>query len=317
MAYSNLVTQIKAPFAPLPPAAARRRRMAWTQRIRHLSQFAFGFFIIMTSLIHNFSVEDGTTASIDALCPFGGIGTIYQYLSTGGQYVPKTHQSNVVLLLGLLVGTIIAGGAFCGWVCPFGAVMDLLTGIRRRLHIREVHVPEKLDRILRYGRYLMLAIILYQTIASVKLWFADIDPYRTLFGLGWLFEFDPVVAGLSYVMLILILVASFFVERAWCRYACPLGGAISLVGRFSLLRIRRTDTACKSCALCERPCPVKLPVATATTISSNCIGCLACVDACPRHGALELRLAPTWFDGIRARLSRKAVKQSSEVSHAR
>ncbi len=172
---TNLSTlKTRLGFGPLPPAAARRRRMAWTQRLRHLIQFAFGAFIIITSLTHNLAVEDGTTASIDALCPFGGIETVWRVLSTGGQYVPKTHASNVILLFGLLFGTLIAGGAFCGWICPFGAVMDLLTWLRRKLHIREVQVSPKVDRILRYGRYLMLALILYQTIALVKLWFADI-----------------------------------------------------------------------------------------------------------------------------------------------
>lgn len=310
---THLITSLKSPFAPLPPAAARRRRMTWTQRIRHISQFSFGALIVSTSLLHNLSVDDGTTASIDALCPFGGLETAWRFLSSGGQYVPKTHQSNLLLLLGLVVGTLIAGGAFCGWICPFGAVQDLLTGIRHKLHIREILIPARLDRFLRYGRYLMLGLILYQTISLVELWFADIDPYRTLFGLSWLFEFNPAVAGLSYSSLIIVLVASFFVERAWCRYACPLGGAISLLGHFSLLRIRRTDTACKACALCERPCPVKLPVASATTISSDCIGCLACVDACPRHGALEVRLSPTWLDGIRSRLPH----ETTEVSSAR
>jgi polyferredoxin len=289
-----------------------RRRMVWTQRIRHLIQLSIAVFILYTSVVHHLATEDGTTASIDALCPFGGLETAWQLLSTGGQYIPKTHQSNVILLAGLLVGTLIAGGAFCGWICPFGAAQDLLTAIRRKLHLREIHVPARLDRVLRYGRYLMLGIILYQTIVSVKLWFADIDPYRTLFGLDWLFEFDPAVAGLAYVSTIITLVASFFVERAWCRYACPLGGAISLVGKFSLLRIRRTESGCKSCALCARPCPVKLPVDTATTVSSDCIGCLACVDACPRHGTLEVQLAPTWLDWARRR-SQKPM----EVSHAR
>jgi NapH/MauN family ferredoxin-type protein len=310
---SDILSTLKAQVKSLPPAAARRRRIAWTQRLRHLTQFAFGALIIITSITHNLATEDGTTASIDALCPFGGLETAWQFVSTGGQFVPKTHQSNVLLLFGLLAGTLIAGGAFCGWVCPFGAVMDFLTWLRRKLHIREIQVPARLDRVLRYGRYVMLALILYQTIALVKLWFADIDPYRTLFGLGWLFEFNPAVAGVSYVALIIVLVTSFFVERAWCRYACPLGGAISLIGRFSLFRIRRAGDSCKTCALCERPCPVKLPVATSTTISSDCIGCLACVDACPRHGALEVRLAPTWLDGIRARLP----NQVTEVSDAR
>lgn len=153
---------------------------------------------------------------------------------------------------------------------------------------------------LRYGRYLMLALILYQTIATVKLWSADFDPYRTLFGLGWPFEFNPAESWLAYAVVIGVLAASLFVERTWCRYACPLGRAISLFGKFSLLRIRRAGDTCKGCSVCEAPCPVKLPVETANTVDSNCIGCLACVQACPRHGALEVQIAPTWLDGLRA-----------------
>ncbi|MGE5139182.1 MAG: 4Fe-4S binding protein, partial [Rudaea sp.] len=142
------------------------------------------------------------------------------------------------------------------------------------------------------------------------------DPYKTLFGLGWLFEFNLASSWIPYTIAVVVLIASLFVERAWCRFACPLGGAISLLGNFSLLRIRRTGASCKSCAVCDRPCPVKLPVATADTISSNCIGCLACVDACPRPGALQVQLAPAWLDAIRVRLSRTSTKQV-EVSDAR
>ncbi|MBI5878057.1 MAG: 4Fe-4S binding protein [Chloroflexi bacterium] len=283
----------------ISPAIARRKRMAWTQRIRHLTQAAFAAIILYFSVVHGLANIDGVVPSIDALCPFGGLETAWQFISTGGQYVSKTHLSNIVLLGGLALGVLLAGGAFCGWVCPFGAVQDLLTWVRGKLHIRPIEVSPRVDRILRFGRYLMLGLLIYQTIASVKLWFADWDPYRTLFGLGWLFEFNPVESWFAYSVVIVVLGASLFVERAWCRYACPLGGAISLAGNLSLTRIRRETDACKVCNLCERPCPVKLPVATATQISSDCIGCLACVDACPRHGALEVRLRPAWIDWAR------------------
>jgi NapH/MauN family ferredoxin-type protein len=308
---------VSSPKAKLAgPAAAYRKRIEWTQRARRLSQLVFAGLILYTSILHHLATEDGTTASIDALCPFGGLETAWRYLTSGGQYVSKTHQSNLVLLIGLLIGTLIAGGAFCGWVCPFGAVQDVLTSIRRKLHLPEIHVPARLDTALRYGRYVVLATIIYQTIITVQLWFASFDPYRTLFGLGWLFEFDPLVEGTAYVVTVFVLVASLFVERGWCRYACPLGGAISLTGKFSLLRIRRTETMCKGCALCERPCPVKLPVASASVISSNCIGCLACVDTCPRPGALEVQLNPTWLD-LPRNLVKRFLNKSSEVSHAR
>ena len=173
-------------------------------------------------------------------------------------------------------------------------------------------MPTKLDHVLRYGRYVVLAMVLIQTITLVKLWFADWDPYRTVFGLGWLFEFNLAEAWLAYAVAVVVIVASLFVERAWCRYACPLGGAISLLGNFSFLRIRRSGDECKSCNVCERPCPVKLPVATANTISSDCIGCLACVSACPRPGALQVQIAPTWLDGIRALLKRNRANQKTQ-----
>ncbi len=155
-------------------------------------------------------------------------------------------------------------------------------------------------------------MVIYQTISTVKLWFADWNPYRTLFGLGWLFEFDLAESWFAYAVVIVVLGASLFVERAWCRYACPLGGAISLLSNFSLLRIRRQGASCKGCAVCAKPCPVKLPVESAQVSSSDCIGCLACVDACPRPGALEVKLAPTWLDPVRKLFAGKA-----EASHAR
>ena len=311
MSVDKLYLDLKSPKTP---AVARRYRMIWTDRIRHLVQFGFAALILYLAVVHNTAATDATTASIDALCPFGGLETVWQWISSGGQFVSKTHLSNLVLGLGLLIGVVFAGGAFCGWVCPFGALQDLLSWIRTKLHIKTIEVPEKVDRVLRYGRYVVLAFVLIQTISLVKLWFADWDPYRTIFGLGWLFEFNPAEAWGAYLVAAIILIASLFVERAWCRYACPLGGAISLVGKVSFLRIRRNGESCKGCNVCEKPCPVKLPVATAKTISSNCIGCLACVEACPRQGTLEVQLAPTWLDKFRGALKTKhAVPQAKEI----
>ncbi|MBI5652407.1 MAG: 4Fe-4S binding protein [Chloroflexi bacterium] len=234
------------------PAGARRFKMQWTQRARHIIQFAFAAYILYMAVAHNLATEDGAVASIDALCPFGGIETLWR-------------------------------------------VQDLMNWIRAKLHLREIIVPNRLDKILRYGRFVVLAMVLYQTISTVKLWFADWDPYRTLFGLGWLFEFDLTTSWFAYAVVIVVLVSSLFIERAWCRYACPLGGIIALVGKLSFMRIRRTETGCKGCNVCETPCPVKLPVATVKTVSSDCIGCLACVQACPKHDTLDVKLAPTWL----------------------
>lgn len=277
------------------PAQRYRARQSRTQLIRRLTQATVVLFILGAAVVHGLATTDGSTASIDALCPFGGLETLWQWVASGGSFVPKTHLSNLVLAAGLGLAVLVSGGAFCGWLCPFGALQDALTWLRSRLRLPEIHVPARLDAVLRYGRYVVLALILYKTATTVTLMFADVDPYRTIFSLEWLFDFNPTEQWPAYVVAGVIVAASLVIERAWCRYLCPLGGAISLLGNLSLLRIRRSADACKNCALCERPCPVKLNVATANTISSNCIGCLACVQACPRHDTLDVRLAPVWL----------------------
>jgi polyferredoxin len=272
--------------------ASRGSRWPRTQVLRRVSQAGFGLFIVISSIRHHLVTGDHL-ASIDAYCPFGGFATLWRWISSGGLFVQKTHQSNLVLMLGLVVGVLLAGGAFCGWICPFGAMQDLLDWIRRKMRLPEIKVPARLDRILTYGRYVTLAGILYATIASVKLWFADYDPYRTIFGLGWLFEFNLAEQWPAYVVALAIVVGAFLIPRFWCRYLCPLGGVISLLGNFSLLRIRREASDCMGCAVCNTPCPVKIDVAKADpAVSADCIGCLECVEACPRDAALSVTLGP-------------------------
>ncbi len=284
----------------------RRRPMSRTQLVRRIVQAGFLGFIIFAALRHNL-FEEATSASIDALCPFGGVETLWTWITTGA-FVPKTHPSNFVLLVGLLLATIASGAAFCGWICPFGTLQDALTWLRERVRIPAIDVPEKLDRWMRYGRYVTLALILYMTVSTAKLWFADYDPYRTIFGLGWIFEFNAVEQWPAYTIALAILGASFFIPRFWCKYTCPLGGALSLLSHVSLLRIRRTESTCKGCALCARPCPVGIAVEKANPlVSTNCIGCLACVETCPRHGALEVAFMPQhWLNSLRNVLHRPA-----------
>ncbi len=79
----------------------------------------------------------------------------------------KTHLSNVVLGLGSVIRLLVAGGAFCRWVRPSGAVQDLTHWIRSKVHIKEIRVPHKANRVLRYGRCLVLGKVICQTISTM------------------------------------------------------------------------------------------------------------------------------------------------------
>jgi len=124
---------------------------------------------------------------------------------------------------------------------------------------------------------------------TARLWFAGYDPYLTLFGLHWLFGAEAGDFWIALMILGLVVAASLVVDRFWCRYLCPLGAVLSVVGRFSLLRIRRTPSACTDCTLCDKPCPVGIEPSKATPfVSSDCIGCMDCVATCPVRGALSV-----------------------------
>lgn len=286
-------------IAPSRPKK-RSKRVDWNGRLRRLSQASFVAFILFVSARHSIAENQGlSTGSIDAYCPFGGLETLWRYASEG-QFISKAHPSNLIVGLGLLIGVLLAGGAFCGWVCPFGALHDALSWLRKTLRLPEIRVPAGLDRWLRYGRYVTLALILYKTVSTAKMWFAGYDPYRTLFSLEWLFNFNPAEHWPAYLIVVLVAAAGLLIPRAWCRYACPLGGAMSILGHLSLLRIRRSPVSCKGCSICNVACPVGIDVATASpAVGTDCIGCLKCIQICPRGGALEVQLGPTWLDRIK------------------
>ncbi|HSF83467.1 MAG TPA: 4Fe-4S binding protein [Anaerolineales bacterium] len=111
----------------------------------------------MIAINHNL-VESGqgipflSSASLHALCPFGGVVTIYQYHSSG-IFVQKIHESAFILMiLGFLLA-ILFGPVFCGWICPLGSIQEWVGGIGRKLVKKRRYnrfIPAKVDRYLRY-----------------------------------------------------------------------------------------------------------------------------------------------------------------------
>lgn len=267
---------------------------------RRLVQFGVLAFIAAIAIRHLLVGEGGTiiTASWEAYCPMGGLETLYKYITTGGNFVSHTHLSNVIILVAALAVALLARNAFCGWICPFGFIQDMVNsfsafvqkrvpGIRKAVKTLKQRGAKLavLDRYLRFLKYGVLIWAVGGAATYGFMVFRDYDPWASLWNL-----LELSLAG-GTVVLAVVLIASLFVERPWCRYACPLGAATGLLGALSPFYLKREAESCKSCAVCTRACPMGLPVHTATTIKSvDCIGCLECVDECPREGALTLKL---------------------------
>ncbi len=296
-----MTTIVRTPtFGKVKPRRKGLAGLLTHHTFRRLTQLGVFLFIFVMAVRHAVVGENGaiTTASWEAYCPFGGLEGLYTFVASGGKTVPHVHLSNFVVLFATLAVALIARNSFCGWLCPFGFIQDMVSRFSAFVQkkVRPVRMAVKtlktrgkklavLDRYLRFLKYGVLAWTVIATAVYGFMVFRDVDPWAGLWGLLEL------SFGLGTLVLIIVLIASLFVERPWCRYACPLGAATGLVGKLSPFYLKREADACKNCAICTKACPMGLPVHAATTIKSvDCIGCLECVDECPHKGALELKL---------------------------
>jgi polyferredoxin len=242
---------------PILPNRVKPRLRGWKSLLTHRTfrrvvQLTFAVFILVVTLQHVLVGDSGSnaTASAEAYCPFGGLETLYQYISSGGNFVAHTHLSNLVILVAVLLTALLARSAFCGWICPLGFIQDLISSfsafLRKRFPpLRRAIKNLKargarfafLDRYLRLMKYVVLAWTIIGAAVYGFMVFRDYDPWSALINIAE-FSFTP-----GIIVLGITLVASFFVERPWCRYACPLGAASGLLGKFSPVYLRPLVTS--------------------------------------------------------------------------
>ena len=121
--------------------------------------------------------------------------------------------------------------------------------------------------------------------ATAGLVFQDWDPYYNIFHI-W----TDGIAWSGYLVVGLTIVASLFVPRPFCRYACPLGAINGFFNSFSLLGIKRKHASCTDCGRCRTVCPVNIdPCAKDSVRSLECTRCMKCVEVCP-----EKAITVTW-----------------------
>ncbi|HEX7155903.1 MAG TPA: 4Fe-4S binding protein, partial [Burkholderiaceae bacterium] len=182
---------------------------------------------------------------------------------------------STVLWAFVLVSLVLWGrGTFCGWLCPFGALQELAATAGRLLRIRPRGVPEAVDRWLRRVKYVALAAILAAACLRPAWadWLVEIEPFKTAITLAFVRHWPFVVYAAGLVL------AAALVHKPFCRYLCPLGGALALMGRARRLDwIERRAECGKPCQTCRFGCEYRAIDRRGTVDYAECFQCMECV----------------------------------------
>jgi polyferredoxin len=223
----------------------------------------------------------------EAWCPFGGVEAIYTYAAEGN-LLCSLGISNFYVFGAVIVTVLLLRRAFCGYLCPIGAISEWLHVAANRLGLRPFRIPAKLDRALSLGKYAVLAMILAATWQASELAFRGYCPAYALLG-----RHGADITFWAYVVAGAIVAVSLLVTMPFCRWFCPLAAVLNPLSRFGLGRIKRDDAACSHCGLCAKSCPMAIPVDQLRQVTaSRCLACMNCVEACPHNGRSPLSWGP-------------------------
>ena len=200
---------------------------------------------------------------------FSALGAIWKsILSSTFRF--DEQAANILLLAVVFIVTAVWGRFFCGFICSFGAMQDLLWLGGRHLPFRPVF-SQKVDRVLKYLKYAVLLFIVIGVwtfgITGDTVW----SPW-TIFGMyasPWKgVPSQAMFLSVGGLLLLLTIIGSLLIERFFCKYLCPLGALFTLASHFRVFKLKRDSASCSgSCRVCSRKCSMSIPLpASALTV---------------------------------------------------
>ena len=240
-------------------------------------------------------------------------GTLHSWLSWLAkiQFLPAVMALNLVVVVALALLTLVFGRIYCSVICPLGVLQDLLARLRRKKN-KYSYSPE-----VRWLRYAVLAVFVIAGMMGVGSLFQLLAPYSSfgriatmllqpLWQLGnnalaliaeradsyafygvdvWMKSLPVFIIAL--LTLVVLAVLAWRGGRTYCNTICPVGTVLSLLARFSWMKVRFDADKCRSCSLCSKNCKAScIDYKTHTVDYSRCVACGNCISSC-KFGALK------------------------------
>ena len=199
------------------------------------------------------------------------------------QFVINRQFPFYILGMFLIFGATL-GRTVCGWLCPFGLILDVVN----KACIHKYEPPNWL----RAFKYVYVIGLVVMAILTLTIFYCRYFCFGAMLGIfhywltwntvSWFWLFYHLGVFAAYITF------SYYTHgRAWCRYFCPLGGMLGLFAPFSLIKIKHDWKWCTDCKECVRICPMGVdPRKQDLMFKMECINCGRCISACSA-GSLE------------------------------
>ena len=187
-----------------------------------------------------------------------------------------------IFLILVLIATILGGPFFCGWLCPFGTMQEVIFKLSRILKLPKIKINKKIHHYAIFFRYFSLLTItigiFYLLKIDARVHFLDVLRGDAL-------------SIFVYSILAFFIIISLFFDRLFCNYFCIQGATYGLYSALRIFRIKRNEKTCINCKLCDKNCPMNIEISTKKYVNSlQCINCFKCTSKCPKKNTLNYKL---------------------------
>lgn len=176
-----------------------------------------------------------------------------------------------------LLSSLILGMVYCGSICPFAGVQEIIFHLGRKLKWKELKFSHEITRQARYVKFGILFVVMAASFMIGNSSAANIEVFLILFAA------HATRTGWAFVIFILVLSAFHF--RFWCKFLCPVGGLTGLLAEKSVYKIQ-FGPECGGCGVCDKVCPVGAIQMVDDKLLIDypeCILCNKCVEKCPKE----------------------------------